>query len=71
VNGTIAPAADQTMTIALLNTAGTVLLTDMVVSTVGAWALDLRRITLPAGANRVRVTSSNGSVATATLAIRQ
>jgi len=71
VNGTIGPAADQTMTIALLNTTATVLLTDTVVSAAGAWALDLRGITLPAGANRVRVTSSNGSVANATLAIRQ
>jgi hypothetical protein len=70
VSGSIAPAAGQTMTIQMLNTAGSVLRTDTVASAAGAWALDIRNISLPTGANRVRVTSSNGSVATATLTLK-
>lgn len=70
VSGTVAPAAGQTMTIQLLNAAGTVLRTDQVASAAGAWTLDLRNIALPAGANRVRATSSNGGTATAGLTVR-
>jgi hypothetical protein len=70
VSGSIAPASGQTMTIQMLNTAGTVLRTDTVASAAGAWALDIRNISLPSGANRVRVTSSNGTVQTATLTIK-
>jgi Big-like domain-containing protein len=71
VDGTIAPATGQTMKIELLNAAGTVLRTDSATSDAGgAWAIDLRPFTLPGGANRVRVTSSNGSVATSALTIK-
>ena len=70
VSGTIAPAANQTMTIELRN-GTTVVRTDTTVSAAGAWAIDIRGITIPAGTLTVRVTSSNGSVATATLVRRQ
>ncbi|HSB82261.1 MAG TPA: Ig-like domain-containing protein [Candidatus Methylomirabilis sp.] len=70
VNGTISPVANQTMTIELRNAAGTVLRTDTAPSPGGAWAIDIRGITVPVGST-VRVTSSNGTVATATVVRRQ
>jgi hypothetical protein len=70
VNGTIAPIANQTMTIELRN-GTTVVRTDTAPSPGGVWAIDIRGITIPAGNLTVRVTSSNGSVATATLVRRQ
>ena len=70
VDGTITPATGQTMTIQLTNTAGTVLRTDTSASPAGAWAVDIKPFTLPAGANRVVVRSSNGTVATSPLTIK-
>jgi Big-like domain-containing protein len=70
VDGTITPATGQTMTIQLINSAGTVLRTDTVPSPAGAWAVDIKPFTLPAGANRVVVRSSNGTVATLPLTIK-
>ncbi len=71
VGGSISPAAGQTITINVLDAAGTVLRTDTVVSSGTAWILDVPGgVILPTTANRVRATSSNGSVATAGLTIK-
>jgi len=70
VDGTIAPDTGQTINIDLLNSAGTVLRHDSVIEAAGAWAIDLKPITLPAGANTVRVRTSNGTQQTIALTVK-
>ena len=71
VSGSINPAAGQTITINVTDAAGTVLRTDTVLSVGTGWTLDVPGgVTLPTTASRVRATSSNGSVANATLTIK-
>lgn len=69
--GTIAPAAGQTVTVAFLNAVGSVLGTagTAIADAAGNWAVDTA-VALPTGASRIRATSSNGSVATATIALK-
>ncbi|HSB72799.1 MAG TPA: cadherin-like domain-containing protein [Candidatus Methylomirabilis sp.] len=69
--GTISPAAGQSITLVFLNSAGTVLGTagTTIADAVGNWVVDTA-VALPTGASRVRATSSNGSVATATLTLK-
>jgi VCBS repeat-containing protein len=71
VQGAVSPAAGQSITVVFLNSVGTVLGTAGTVAAdaLGAWTVDTV-VALPTGANRVRATSSNGSVATATLALK-
>jgi len=71
VSGTVTPAAGQTMTIQLRNAAGTVLRTNTAVAVAGAWAIDIRNVTAPAGNLTVLVTSPNGGAATANVVRRQ
>lgn len=69
--GTISPAASQTITVRFLNSAGTVLGTagSTIADAAGNWTVDTAT-SLPTGASRIRATSSNGSVATATIALK-
>jgi hypothetical protein len=70
VSGTISPAAGQTLRIDVVNSAGSVLSTPATAvpsDAAGAWALDIRGVTLPAGASAVKVTSSNGTVSSLAL----
>jgi hypothetical protein len=70
VNGTITPAAGQTITLDLLN-GSTVIRTDTVPSSaIGVWILDVLDVVLPNIPLVVRATSSNGTVATANLVRR-
>jgi hypothetical protein len=70
VDGTIAPDTGQTINIDLLNSAGTVLRHDSVIEAAGAWAIDIRPMTLPTGANTVRVRTSNGTQQTIALSVK-
>lgn len=68
VNGLITPVAGQTVRADILDAAGAVLRTDTVTTDAnGAWLVDVRAITLPAGPLTARATSSNGSVRTTPL----
>lgn len=69
--GTISPAANQTVTLAFVDSAGTVLGSagSAVADAAGAWAVD-QTVARPAGATALRATSSNGTVRTSALALK-
>jgi hypothetical protein len=71
VQGNIAPAANQTITLEFVNAAGTVLRLAGTASAdaVGSWALDTT-VALPAGATQIKATSSNGTAQFLALAIK-
>jgi hypothetical protein len=73
VDGTIDPSAGQTLFVHFVNAAGAEIgaAGTAVAGAGGAWAIDLRGVVLPPGATRVSVTSSNGTVQTAPLVVRQ
>lgn len=66
--GTISPAANQTVTLDFVDAAGTVLgaAGSAVADAAGAWQVD-RVVPLPAGATALKATSSNGTVSTSAL----
>lgn len=70
-SGTISPAASQTITLAFLNSAGAVVGSagTAVAGALGNWAIDAA-MPLPAGASRLRATSSNGTVRVQNLSIK-
>lgn len=72
VDGSISPAAGQTMTIDLLTSAGVLLRRDTVPSNaIGFFTFDVRGLTFPTLPSTIRVTSSNGAVVTQGVQIRQ
>ncbi len=69
--GSIAPAAGQTLTLAFVNAAGTVLgaAGSTVADAAGNWAVDAV-VALPTGTTAVRATSSNGTVRSLALTLK-
>lgn len=69
--GTLSPVAQQTVRLDFINSAGTVLGYAGTATTdaTGLWQLDVA-VPLPSGANRLRATSSNGTVRTGALSIK-
>lgn len=69
--GTLSPVAQQTVRVDFANAAGTVLGYAGLATTdaAGLWQLDVA-VPLPTGANRLRATSSNGTVRTGTLSLK-
>lgn len=69
--GTVSPVAQQAVRVEFANSAGAVLGYAGTATTdaSGLWQLDVS-VPLPTGANRLRATTSNGSVRTATLSIK-
>lgn len=69
--GTVSPAASQTVTLDFVDSAGTVLgaAGSTVADAAGAWAVD-QVVARPAGATALRATSSNGTVRTSALTLK-
>ena len=68
--GTISPAANQTITIVFVDAAGTVLgAAGSTVAVAGSWLLD-QVVPMPTGTTAVRATSSNGTVRSQALTLK-
>ena len=72
VQGTVSPAASQTVRLEYTNNAGAVLGSAGNVTSAanGTWALTASGAVLPTGATRIKATSSNGTATALTLTIR-
>lgn len=72
VEGTVTPAASQTVQLEFTNNAGTVLgnAGTVTASATGDWALNVSGVTLPTGATRIKATSSNGTATALALSIK-
>ena len=72
VQGTVTPAASQTVQLDFTNNAGTVLgnAGNVTATATGAWALNASGVTLPTGATRIKATSSNGTATALALSIK-
>jgi len=72
VQGTVSPAAGQTIRLEFTDPAGTVLgnAGSVTATATGAWALTTSGVVLPAGATRIKATSSNGTAAALALSIK-
>jgi hypothetical protein len=70
--GTVAPAADQTVTVTFVNSAGVVLGTagTAVTDATGAWLLQIVGIPLPVGTVSIKATTSNGTSSAIALTIK-
>jgi hypothetical protein len=72
VQGTVTPAASQTVSLEFTNNAGTVLgnAGTVTATATGAWTLNASGVTLPTGATRIKATSSNGTATALALSIK-
>lgn len=70
VDGTLSPSSGKSINLEMLNTAGAVVGTWSVTEAAGLFTLDVKPFAMPAGANRLRATSSSGTSTTVLLTVR-